>query len=216
MGALAQLAKQADESEDPRPLGERLRLQPGEEIDPIPTVIFRKYLVYARKYASPVLSEGAKHELQAFYLKLRQQSTSVNSAPITTRQLESMMRLAQGRARCEMREEVTTRDALDVIEIMKASLLDIHETAEGCIDFTRQGVTGGGKKMQFAKKIMQVLRGSGHTEWQLGALSLVIKGQGWPGEPKEMIDFLNEHNFLLLGTAPAGPGGTTIRIYKLC
>ena len=62
---------------------------------------------------------------------------SVDSTPITTRQLESMIRLSEARARSELREVVTEQDAQDVIQIMKISLWDTYEDGVGKIDFRR-------------------------------------------------------------------------------
>ena len=42
-----------------------------------------------------------------------------DSTPITTRQLESLVRLTEARAKMELREEATQQDAQDIIEIMK-------------------------------------------------------------------------------------------------
>jgi DNA replicative helicase MCM subunit Mcm2 (Cdc46/Mcm family) len=56
--------------------------------------------------------------------------------PITTRQLESLIRLAQARAKAELRDMVTEDDALDVVEIMQESLLEAYTTETGEIDFT--------------------------------------------------------------------------------
>lgn len=43
----------------------------------------------------------------------------MDSTPITTRQLESLIRLTESRARLELREVATKEDAEEVIEIMK-------------------------------------------------------------------------------------------------
>ena len=59
--------------------------------------------------------------------------------PITTRQLESLIRLAQARAKIEMREIVSERDAKDVVEIMRESLSE-----------TRSGL-GGGETALFSR-----------------------------------------------------------------
>jgi MCM AAA-lid domain len=51
---------------------------------------------------------------QAFYLSLRAATCGGVSGglPVTARQLESLVRLAEARARCELREVVTAEDAL--------------------------------------------------------------------------------------------------------
>ena len=43
----------------------------------------------------------------------------MDTCPITTRQLESLIRLTEARARLELREHATRQDAEDVIEIVR-------------------------------------------------------------------------------------------------
>lgn len=57
--------------------------------------------------------------LQTFYLELRKQHQGTDSTPITTRQLESLIRLTEARAKLELREKCTAEDAEDVVELMK-------------------------------------------------------------------------------------------------
>lgn len=70
-------------------------------------------------------------------MELRRNHRSLDSTPITTRQLESMIRLSEARARCEMRQIVTSNDAADVIELMRKSLFDGYQTDFGTLDFGR-------------------------------------------------------------------------------
>lgn len=58
------------------------------------------------------MSKEAGDIIQKFYLKLRDHNTSADSTPITARQLESLVRLAQARARVDLREEITVQDAM--------------------------------------------------------------------------------------------------------
>lgn len=58
------------------------------------------------------MSKEAGEIIQKFYLKLRDHNTSADSTPITARQLESLVRLAQARARVDLREEITVQDAM--------------------------------------------------------------------------------------------------------
>jgi DNA helicase MCM8 len=62
---------------------------------------------------SPLLrmSKAAAAILKEFYLKLRNRSASADGTPITARQLESLVRLAEARARVDLRDEVTEEDA---------------------------------------------------------------------------------------------------------
>ncbi|KAJ1944503.1 DNA replication licensing factor mcm8 [Linderina pennispora] len=114
-----------------------LRLKPGEKLDMIPPPLLRKYVAYARKYVQPRLSQEAKAKLQSFYLELRANHRAVDSTPITTRQLEALVRLAEARARAELRETVTASDAENVVEIMRCSLFQTYEDEDGLFDFGR-------------------------------------------------------------------------------
>ncbi|XP_043991966.1 DNA helicase MCM8 [Gambusia affinis] len=101
------------------PLSERLQFPANESVDVIPTCLLRKYISYARQYVRPTLSPEAAKTLQDFYLSLRSQAHSADATPITTRQLESLIRLTEARAKLELRELATQSDAEDVVEIMK-------------------------------------------------------------------------------------------------
>ena len=72
-----------------------------------------------------------------FYLELRKHRQSPDSTPITTRQLESLIRLTEARARLELREEATEQDAKDVVEVMKFSMFDTFSDEFGMLDFQR-------------------------------------------------------------------------------
>jgi len=101
-----------------RPLSERLRMTSEDNLELIPLPLLRKYIAYARQYVHPRLSPEAAATLQDFYLMLRARHRSPDGTPVTTRQLESLIRMAEAKARMELREVVTRRDAMDVIEIM--------------------------------------------------------------------------------------------------
>ena len=56
--------------------------------------------------------------LKAFYLELRARSAQgADGPPITPRQLESLIRLSEARAKVELRERVTVQDAQDAVEV---------------------------------------------------------------------------------------------------
>nr|XP_012310837.1 DNA helicase MCM8 isoform X1 [Aotus nancymaae]XP_012310838.1 DNA helicase MCM8 isoform X1 [Aotus nancymaae] len=140
-----------------KPLSERLKVVPGEIIDPIPHQLLRKYIGYARQYVSPRLSTEAAQVLQDFYLELRKQSQRLNSPPITTRQLESLIRLTEARARLELREEATKEDAEDIVEIMKYSMLGTYSDEFGNLDFERSQHGSGMSNRSTAKRFISAL-----------------------------------------------------------
>lgn len=50
--------------DETNPLQERLRVRRGEDFDPIPCQLLRKYVGYARKYVHPKLGDEAADVLQ--------------------------------------------------------------------------------------------------------------------------------------------------------
>ncbi|KAK1337281.1 hypothetical protein QTO34_001907 [Cnephaeus nilssonii] len=140
-----------------KPLSERLKVVAGETIDPIPHQLLRKYIGYARQYVYPRLSTEAAQILQDFYLELRKQSQRLNSSPITTRQLESLIRLTEARARLELREQATKEDAEDIVEIMKYSMLGTYSDEFGNLDFERSQHGSGMSNRSTAKRFISAL-----------------------------------------------------------
>lgn len=110
----------------------------------IPHPLLRKYISYAKKYCNPVLGKLAKAEISSFYIELRKKYSGPHHAPVTSRQLESIIRLCQARARIEMRDFVTQQDALEVISIMRASMFDVFDEL-GTIDMRNQPGEGESK-----------------------------------------------------------------------
>lgn len=85
--------------------------------------LLRKYISYAQRFISPKMSPEAGQVLKEFYLSCRQNKNNQNSTdslPVTTRQLESAVRLSEARAKAELRLTVTKEDAEDVVSIMYA------------------------------------------------------------------------------------------------
>ncbi|KAG0301141.1 DNA replication licensing factor mcm8 [Dissophora globulifera] len=134
-----------------RPLSERLRMTDEDQMDLIPQPLLRKFIAYARQYVHPKLSPEAAATLQEFYLILRTRHRSADGTPVTTRQLESLIRMAEAKARMELREVVTRRDAMDVIEIMTFSLHDAFGQPDPQGLSQSQGQPGRGKGASIKK-----------------------------------------------------------------
>jgi replicative DNA helicase Mcm len=87
--------------------------------------LLRKYISYA-KGIKPVLSDDAIKQLSDFYLAMRSASETEGSpVAITARQLESLVRISEARARVALRREVTAEDAGAAIAIMRKSLEEV-------------------------------------------------------------------------------------------
>ncbi|MEM3477207.1 MAG: minichromosome maintenance protein MCM [Archaeoglobaceae archaeon] len=105
--------------------------------------LFRKYIAYAKNFF-PILSEEAKKRIEDYYISLRSKAKENSPVPITARQLESVIRLAEASARVRLSEVVTAEDVDRVTKIMERSLAQIAvdpETGELDIDFAFSGTS---------------------------------------------------------------------------
>ncbi|MBI2547177.1 MAG: minichromosome maintenance protein MCM [Candidatus Aenigmarchaeota archaeon] len=111
----------------------------GEEATPIvDNDTFKKYVAYARKNCHPKLSREAADEIKNFYLGLREHSGEDSPIAITPRQYEALIRLTESSAKIQLRNNVTTEDAIRAINLMKASLRQFgFEPETGKIDIDR-------------------------------------------------------------------------------
>ncbi|KAL7547770.1 hypothetical protein ACHAWF_014508, partial [Thalassiosira exigua] len=116
---------------------------------PLPLQQVKDYIHYAREYCRPKMSQDAAKVLHNYFMKLRHPDGNANkkdSIPITTRQLESLIRLSQARAKACLRPVVLREDAEDVVELMIESVRQVHTDGGGNIDKSRGGA--GGKSKQ--------------------------------------------------------------------
>ena len=92
---------------------------------PIPSELLRKYISYA-KGIKPALTKQAVQRLKDFYMAMRSASETEGSPiAITARQLESLVRTAEARARVALRKKISAEDAEAAVAIMKRSLEEV-------------------------------------------------------------------------------------------
>lgn len=100
-----------------------------QETDPdiIDQVLLRKYIMYARDNVKPKLNHLDQDKLAKVYSALRKESIACGSIPMTVRHVESMIRMAEARAKMHLREYVR-QDDLDVaIQVMLESFLSANK-----------------------------------------------------------------------------------------
>ncbi|MEM4540267.1 MAG: minichromosome maintenance protein MCM [Archaeoglobaceae archaeon] len=122
--------------------------------------LFRKYIAYA-KNIYPVLSEEAKQRIEEFYVSLRSKAKDNSPVPITARQLESIVRLAEASARIRLSDTVTAEDVERVIGVVQRCLAQIAvdpETGAWDIDYAYTGTSKKQRDRIFTiKKIVEEL-----------------------------------------------------------
>jgi len=115
-----------------------------EEVEPtIDPDLLRKYIAYAKRNCYPTMTDEAMSAIRDFYVDLRSKGTEEDApVPVTARQLEALVRLAEASARIRLADEVSEADAERVIEIVRSCLQDIGvdpETGEFDADVVETG-----------------------------------------------------------------------------
>ena len=138
----------------------------------IPRELFRKYIAYAKKKYFPQLTEEAIEEIKHFYVELRNKPVASESAmrpiPISARQLQALVRMAEASAKIRLQKEVTRDDARVAIELMKYYLMQVgydYESKTFDIDKATTSMTSGKRS-----KILSVLHVITELEDRIGKM----------------------------------------------
>src|SRR3989339_508180 len=93
--------------------------------------LFRKYIAYAKQRFNPELSDEAVAEIKKFYVELRNKpvasETAVKPIPISARQLQALVRMAEASARLRLSKTVELSDAQIAIDSKLGKLIPIEE-----------------------------------------------------------------------------------------
>ena len=148
--------------------------------------------------------------LQAFYLRIRREHATRDSTPITTRQLESLARLAQARARLELRSVASKSDAeevghlsvarcvshlLQVVELAEECMFSAWEDQFGAFDVRRAtGMSKAKTKTLFMGELTRRHERSGEKVYGMEQLKGVAKELGILGQIDDFYAFVDEIN----------------------
>jgi len=131
----------------------------------IDTDLIRNYISYAKQNINPELTDEALEEIKRYYIEMRSKGTTedgkITSIPISPRQLEALVRLAEASARTRLSKTVTKKDAQRSISLVHYCLEKVGmdtETGEFDIDRISTGVTASQRnKIHVIKEIINEL-----------------------------------------------------------
>lgn len=160
-------------------------IQPVIEAD-----MLRKYVAYTKRNIFPIMTEDAKKELIEFYLGLRKQGEDPNSpVPVTARQLEALIRLAEASARVRLSNEVSKDDTDRVIRIVMASLKQVMTDPEtGRLDADIVNVGIGKSQRDRIKILREIIRALQEEHKGTAALGHIVERADEAGIKKEAVE----------------------------
>lgn len=97
--------------------------------------ILRKYIAYSRRSVYPQLSVEAADKIKEYYVELRRMGEKDRTFPVTARQIEGIIRLAEASAKMRLSETVDLQDAERSIAMVDFVLHDVFiDKTTGKID----------------------------------------------------------------------------------
>lgn len=101
------------------------------EAPPLNSDLLRKYIAYARKNVMPRLTSESSNTIQQYYVELRKENVKSGSIPITPRQIEGIIRMAEASAKTKLSNIVGREDAELAINLSEYMLKTLAIDSEG-------------------------------------------------------------------------------------
>ncbi|MFP4654726.1 MAG: minichromosome maintenance protein MCM [Methanohalobium sp.] len=126
----AHYAGEMMEQRSNNPVSEISQQQIDSQMDvitpPIDAEKLRKYVAYARRNVYPILEDDARNHLIEFYMNLRKMGEDKDApVPVTARQLEALVRLAEASARVRLSNVATLDDAKRTTNLVYSCLKQV-------------------------------------------------------------------------------------------
>jgi len=138
--------------------------QETHNADIISKELLRKYIAFAKQHCHPVLSDEAIKKIKTFYVNLRNQPNlsgdAIKPIPISARQLEALVRLAEATAKARLGKIVTEEDAQKAIALMKFYMMQVgydEETKSFDIDKISGNPASKRNKIYILKEVLEDL-----------------------------------------------------------
>ncbi len=159
----------------------------------IDTDLLRKYIAYTRRNMHPALTDEAIEEIKGYYVSMRntgQEESGIRAIPITARQLEALVRLAEASAKVRLSQTVSREDAKRAISLVDYCLRQVgldRETGKIDIDRISSGITASQRN-----RIVMVKEVISELEKKLGSKTIpveeIVQEAETRGIPAEQAD----------------------------
>ncbi|KAF1945849.1 MCM-domain-containing protein [Clathrospora elynae] len=169
------------------------------EAEVMPIEFLTAYISYARANIHPKITEPASKALVDAYVAMRALGADIRSQEkritATTRQLESMIRLAEAHAKMRLSEEVTADDVHEAVRLIKSALKQAATDARtGLIDMSllTEGTSSGDRRRKddLKRAVLAALDELGSAGQSVRMNDLVKRVREGASEQVENAEFL--------------------------
>ena len=160
------------------------------ELPPVDLELLRKYIAYARKSVHPRLSDEASKKIQEYYIELRKSGLKQGAVPITPRQIEGLVRLAEAGAKSRLSDIVEVSDADRAIALSEFMLktLSIDRGGRRDIDTILTGMPR--EKVDRLNSVLSIIKKLESDEGTAKVQRIIEDAE------KEGIDSITVHKYI--------------------
>ncbi len=104
---------------------------------PVGPEILRKYIAYARRNVKPRLTQESSKKIEDYYIGLRKMGIKQGATPITPRQIEGLVRMAESSAKSRLADRIELKDAELAIYLFDYMFKTLAVDSAGRMDIDR-------------------------------------------------------------------------------
>ncbi len=104
---------------------------------PVNPDILRKYVAYAKRHVTPRLTPEATKRIEDYYIGLRKMGIKAGATPITPRQIEGLVRMAEASTKSRLSNSIEAKDADLAINLFEYMFKTLAVDSSGRMDIDR-------------------------------------------------------------------------------
>ena len=104
---------------------------------PVSPEILRKYIAYAKRNVVPRLTPESSKRIEDYYIGLRRMGIKTGATPITPRQIEGLVRMAEASAKSRLSPSIDVKDSELAISLFEHMFKTLAVDTSGRIDIDR-------------------------------------------------------------------------------
>ena len=147
------------------------------EKPPLDQELLRKYVAYAKRHVRPRLSDEASKRISDYYVELRKIGMKQGATPITPRQIEGLVRLAEASAKSKLSGIIELKDADLAISLFEYMLntLAVDRGGRKDIDALLTGMPR--EKVNRINTIIAIIKGLEEKEGSAKIVSILEEAE---------------------------------------
>jgi replicative DNA helicase Mcm len=159
---------------------------------PISGDMLRKYVAYAKKNIKPRLTADASTKIQNFYIELRKLGLRQGAVPITPRQIEGLVRLAEASAKTRLCDTVEFRDAEIAVGLFNYMLTTLAMDRGGRMDIDILTTGMPKEKIDKINSVMAIIRDLEAKEESAKIIRVLEEGEKAGFDKETVMKYVNE------------------------